>query len=970
MDKDLNEQQLEAINFGEGPLLIIAGAGTGKTTVITERIKHLILDKNIDPANLVALTFTEKAATEMQERVDIALPYGYSQMWIDTFHGFCEKILRDEALNIGLDSSFKLLTESEAVLFIRRNLEKFDFDYFKPLGNPNKLISSLLFHFSRLKDEDISPIQYLQWAKQKSDLIKNNKGATEEEREEVKKNLELANLYNTYQELKNKNGFMDFSDLVFNTLALFRQRKNILKKYQDKFQYILIDEFQDTNYLQNELAILLSNNKQNINVVGDDDQAVYRWRGAAVSNMISFREKFPNAQIVTLTKNYRSTQIILDSAYKLIKYNDPDRLEVKENINKKLISQIKKNGNDIQLIYTKNDTTETEKVLETILKLKKEKKYNYKDFAILVRANDYALPFIKTFERNKIPYQFLGTQQLFNQEEIKDLIAFLKVTADPNDSASIFRLLNINLFKINNFSLISLFNFAKRKNLTIFEALENSNKLNISEVDKEKLNKVYDLVKNNLEKLKTETPGQILYFFLQETGMLENFLNDTSNTTQLKAQNVARFFEKIKLYEDNHIDNSIQDILDWIDLSMQVGEGPTVNEMAENEIDGVNILTVHSSKGLEFPVVFIVNLVTNRFPTLARREQIPVPDELIKEILPSGNYHLEEERRLFYVAMTRARDYLYFSSSKFYSEGKRERKISPFVIESLGEEKVNKVINQEDKEKKQLSLLDFELLNNSKIEIIKREKLNLSYLSYSQFQTFDFCNMHYRLKYILKIPTQPTQSLSFGSSLHATLRDFYLLIQNGKTKDEIDLESIYKKNWLREGYNHKKDQEKYYNLGLNIIKDYLENNFNENIKSIVETPFKFFLNNLCIGGIIDRIDFLPDGTIEIIDYKTGNNLPDEKKLSKNLQLTIYALALMSSKTSTLPTINDPEKIKLSLYYLEKNKKLSITKTREELEDAKAEILDKIKEIENSEFNCTGGMFCKDCEYKMICKTTS
>ncbi len=257
----LNEEQEKAVKHGAGPLLIIAGAGTGKTTVITERIKHLILSKKAKPDEILALTFTEKAAREMEERVDIAMPYGYTQMWISTFHSFCDRILRREALHIGLDPKYKLMSQAESVQLVRNNLFKFDLNYFRPLGNPTKFIDGMLQHFSRLQDEDVSPKDYFAYAKKLKGV----------EKEEKAKTLELAKAFKTYDELKVKDGLMDFGDLIVKTLKLFRERPNVVRVYREQFKYILVDEFQDTNYSQNELAIMLAGKAKNITVCGDDD---------------------------------------------------------------------------------------------------------------------------------------------------------------------------------------------------------------------------------------------------------------------------------------------------------------------------------------------------------------------------------------------------------------------------------------------------------------------------------------------------------------------------------------------------------------------------------------------------------------------------------------------------------------------------------------------------------------------------
>jgi len=251
----LNKEQLEAIRHKGGPFLIIAGAGTGKTTVITERIKHLIQKGLAKPSEILALTFTEKASVEMQERVDIAMPYGYTQMWISTFHSFCDRILRSQALHIGLNPNYKLNTEAESTQFVRKNLFKFDLNYFRPLGNPNKFIGGMLQHFSRLQDEDIVPNEYISWAKAQSSNVKTQ---NEDEKIEMAKWLELANAYKAYDELKTKEGAMDFGDLIIKTLQLFRQRQNVLREYQKQFSHVLVDEFQDTNVAQYELLKLLA----------------------------------------------------------------------------------------------------------------------------------------------------------------------------------------------------------------------------------------------------------------------------------------------------------------------------------------------------------------------------------------------------------------------------------------------------------------------------------------------------------------------------------------------------------------------------------------------------------------------------------------------------------------------------------------------------------------------------------------
>ena len=509
----LNRQQKIAINHNQGPLLIIAGAGTGKTTVITERIKRLITKGRAKPAEILALTFTEKAAREMEERIDIAMPYGYVQMWVATFHAFCDRLLRAEAINIGLDSSFRLLTEAESLLFLRRRLFDFALDYFRPHGNPTKFLQGILEHFNRLKDEDVSSQQYKTYAE----------SLAKKDTEERKKTLELALAYETYERLKVKEGIMDFADLISNTLKLLRTRRNILAMYQKQFNYILVDEFQDTNIAQNEIAMLLAGKRANLTCVCDDDQAIYRWRGAAVSNIIQFKKRFPNAKIISLTRNYRSTQEILDRSYDLIQHNNPDRLEVKERINKKLISYKGKRGEKIRFLFTNRVEDEAESVGKEIQHLIKRKAYDWKDIAILVRANNHAEPFIRTLIRKGIPFQFLGPGQLFRQEEVKDLIAYLKLLANYEDSVAMYRMLTMKIFDLSPRDFAALRVYAKKTNTSLFEAceiiakkspvVEKRPSVTISQEGRTKIDNLMTMIHRHLRLLRKRPPAKFSITF-------------------------------------------------------------------------------------------------------------------------------------------------------------------------------------------------------------------------------------------------------------------------------------------------------------------------------------------------------------------------------------------------------------------------------------------------------------------------
>jgi DNA helicase-2/ATP-dependent DNA helicase PcrA len=941
-DKKLNKKQLQAIKHNKGPLLIIAGAGTGKTTVITEKIKYLISKKLARPEEILALTFTEKAATEMETRVDEAMPLSYGDISITTFHSFCDSVLRESGLHIGLPTNFKLMTEAQSIDLFKRNLFNFSLNYFRPLGNPNKFIYSILAHFSRLQDELITHEDYLNWVNKKEKGI-NKKKITDEEKLEIQKWKELVTVYSEYNNLKLKDAKFDFGDLIIKTVELFYKRPNILLNYQQKFKYILVDEYQDTNFGQNELVNLIVQKHGNITVVGDDSQSIYRFRGASVSNILKFKETYPNASLITLNENYRSTQIILDGAYKLIKHNDPDTLEYKLGIRKQL-KAVSRKVYDIKHITTNTGNEEAEQVSEEIVKLVTHKSSQYKlgDVAILVRANNHADLFIREFERRGIPHQFLGPSSLFEKEEIVDLISYLKSLYNTEDTESFYRLISSDILEIRHDEILKLLSISKKESRSLYEVF----------AEKKADEKFLSLFNRHLLELNKKSAGEMLYEYLNEIGIYDSLIK---NDQEIKAKNISNFFQKIKTFENENPKASIFEVVDYINLLTEVGENPEVtNDNWQNE-NKVNILTVHSSKGLEFPVVFLVNLVTDRFPSRNRNDDLPIPDELVKEKLPDGDFHLQEERRLFYVGMTRAKERLYLASSKYYGDGKREKKISPFVLEAL-----DKIPNSKLQIFNPSKTIEFQNQKQTTYNPqLATKKLEVNYLSVSQIETFESCPLHYKLKYIYKLPTPKTASISFGISIHETLKE---IVNHKFTNSKLILEN-YEKNFLVEGYENKKHKELFFNKGKDYLLGFLKNGYNPKINTeALEQKFTFKITkDLKVGGTIDRIDRLGDNNLEIIDYKTGANIPTQKEVDRDLQLSVYCMAVSEMYKTK------PENIKLSLYYLDTQEKISTTRTEKQLEEVKQKIIDVRNEIENSDFKCSNSYYCqKGCEYPMFC----
>ena len=970
----MNKKQKEAVKYIQGPLLIIAGAGTGKTLVITEKIKYLIEKGLAKPEEILALTFTEKASLEMEERVDKALPYGYFPLWISTFHSFADKILKQEGINIGLNPAFRLMNKAETLIFFKKNLFLFNLKYFRPLGNPEKFIDALLTHFSRLKDEFITPEQYLNWVNR----LKKNKKA--EAKEEYEKYLELALAYKKFQELKLKEGVIDFSDLVYYLLKLFLKRPNLLKEYQKKFKYVLIDEFQDTNIAQYELIKLLCPAKKNpcLTVVGDDSQSIYKFRGASISNILNFINDYPRTKIITLNKNYRSNQTILDSAHRLITNNNPNTLEVQLGISKRLIAQKKDDKKAIKLILTQTAEEEAEAVAKEILKL--NKKYAFSQIAILSRANNHLEAFAKALSRLGIPYQFLGVGMLYKQPEIKDLIAYLKTLSNLQDSISLFRVLSMSIFSLDARDLNMLLNFAKKINRSLFEAIEiylaffykniyqedyqiYQNLLPfIKKQTREKIFNIYQMIKRHLALTKKATAGQILYYFLEDSNYLPKLTNFKTEKEERIALNINKFFKRLITFENEHEDASVNTVVEFLEMSMQLGESPLENQIDYEIKEAVNLLTVHSAKGLEFQVVFLVNLTSGRFPTYERKEHIPLPEPLIKEILPSGDYHLQEERRLFYVGMTRAKEKLYLTAARFYAEGKREQKISIFVKEALNEKILEKARKNIDQKKE----IHFSITNlKKKREKKEKENLVLSTFSYSQLETYLRCPMQYKYKYLFNIPTPPQAANSFGTTIHQTLQQFYQTYQKNPNVDHKELIEIYYKKWIPSGYSsffHEKQMKK---EGKKILLNFYKNFHNKDIRILdLEKTFKLkIVPGIIITGKIDRVDLLDNNQIEIIDYKTGKT-PQEKEIRNSLQLSIYALAARE------PLLYNKRlnQIRLTFYFLDETKKISFKPEINQIKKVKEKIKETVKKIkEDNSFSPQPGVWCDFCSFKMICE---
>lgn len=1303
--KGLNPEQKQAVVHDKGPLLIIAGAGTGKTTVITKRIAHLIETKKAKPGEILALTFTDKSADEMETRVDQLVPYGYIDVSISTFHAFGDRILRDYALDLGMRPDYRVLSTAEQAVFLREHIFELPLKHYLSLGDPVKHVDALLRVFSRAKDEDIDPEAWI-------------KKAVDE------KELEVAEVYKKYQELKYKNGFMDFGDQVNLTLKLFREHPEILKKFQKQYKYVLVDEFQDTNYAQFELLKLLVKKHKNITVVGDDDQclppdavvttqrgkekikhikkgdfvlsavgkghltfsrvnkvmknkkharfvtfttesgkkitttsnhkmfcfvpvktnksktyyvylmhrndlgwrlgitndlaqrlklersadrivalrsfeneeearyheimwslkygiptvcfqeregvaikgellkklyadiptemkaqwlahdldidlnshhfclgavmrggktrikiilemccrryrskhnlnsilknpkvfhqvsldsseptlpkilnkykipfskskkgirvritnqslqqvgeiaerlktitggileakfslgttnkqhrpalvmpasnvqighflpvvsghkvvyerilkvesyfgksnvydlevdrthnfvadgvvvhnSIYKFRGAAISNILNFEKIFKKLKKVVLAKNYRSGQIILDSAYKLIQHNNPDRLEIKSKVNKKLVSSLSSLG----LLEHKNFDSvysEADWVAQKIKEKHESGKYKLSDFAILTRSNANAEAFRQSLNMVGLANMSYSGGGLYQLPEVRMAISFLRVIGDLADSVSLYDLACSELYSLEALDLQKLNTFASRRNITlhhVFTHLDGQSEGfkvldDIKPKTRETIREIMQDIAEYINYAKDHSTGEVLYLFFKKTGYLKRLNEIKDLESDDKIKNLAQFFEKIREFHEVAEVDRVAEFVKYLNILRESGDDPASSQ-PDFDIDAVNILTVHRAKGLEFPVVFITCLVSDKFPTRKRKDPIELPDKLIKDILPKGEYHLQEERRLFYVAMTRAKSELYLTSSLDYG-GKRVCKLSQFVLEAL------------DK-----PMADVETIKRSpmgQIELfapmprnITKSKKKEGVLSLSFYHINDYlsCPLKYKYVHILRVPLLPNHQIIYGSALHKAAQAYLVSKKNNQKFTAKNLEEVFLNNWSSEGFISREHEERRLATGKKALANFYKREEKLGyIPFYVEESFTINQDDIRVRGRFDRVD-KRDGKVFIIDFKSSDVRTEEdalKRAKSNLQLSIYALA-WKHMFSKIPD-------RVELHFLDSGLIGSVEKKPKELDKTWEKVQKVAEGIRSENYKATPSSFvCQYCAYSEVC----
>jgi DNA helicase-2/ATP-dependent DNA helicase PcrA len=734
--------------------------------VLTRRIAHLISSKRCRPEEILALTFTEKAAREMSERVDQLIPYGYAETAISTFHAFGDAVLREFALELGQSPEFRVLTTPEQIIFLKERVFALPLERFRPLGDPARHLAHLVGFVSRAKDEDVSPERYQAWADAQLAAA-----ASEDEHDAAQRHLELARFYAAYEKLLAESGVADFGDQIRRTLTLLRERASVLAALRARYRYVLVDEFQDTNQAQLELLRLLAGDAANITVVGDDDQAIYRWRGAASANLVAFSKLYPGARQVVLADNHRSRQEILDAATRLISYNNPYRLEIIAGVDKRLRAS---RGRGAPVRHLHFDTVSAEAdAVAALVALKLANGHRPSQIALLVRSNDEADPFLRALNVKAIRHRFSGSRGLYAREEVRQLVALLRVLAGPSDSVSLFYLAAGAPYRLPATELLRMNEYARRNSRPLLEVLrglpENEDLKSVggeSRAAAARLVADVEAAAADVPKLRT---GEVLYRHLQRTGALQRLASDASPANEARARNIARFFETVKAYGQFAEHDRVPSFVAHLELLREAGDDPAVAE-AELDDDAVHVLTVHKAKGLEFEVVILVGSAEGKFPVQRRRDPLELPADLIQEPLAGGLAHLHEERRLFYVAMTRARDELILTSAADYGTAKA-RKPSRFAVEALDlpspralppRGSAHEALARHQAEPEPA----FGPLAPVPDDATLR-------LSFNQVDDYETCPLKYRYVHLLRVPLLLHHRVIYGSALHRAVQQLF-----------------------------------------------------------------------------------------------------------------------------------------------------------------------------------------------------
>jgi DNA helicase II / ATP-dependent DNA helicase PcrA len=972
---EVNEAQHRAIAHGEGPLLVIAGAGTGKTRVIIERIRHLLQsDASLSGENILGLTYTRKAAGEMKSRVVRTTGERGKGVTMVTFHAFCETLLKEA------DPQFVLLDEVDHWILLRRNMARLKLERYRRLAEPGQFLGDFVRFFSRCQDELVSRADYQAYADSLAAQLDSQRGTLDEDTyneraENVALQKEIAQAYKASEELLDEKKRVSFGALITRTVALLQKDEALRFRLQQRFRHILVDEFQDTNIAQLELLHLLSTEPRNIVVVGDNDQAIYRFRGASFGSFKLFLERFANWKAgeestkfrVTLTENYRSTPNILRVATQVIGLN-----ETSADFPKKVLASRRPEGDRIRIVELATADEESRWIADELERLHGAGT-PWRDFAVLYRQHAHRDHLVNELWQRRIPF-VITRLSILDHPLVRDVLAYLRLIARPYDDISCARVLSAPAWHLDPPELVRLAERTRKKRSRyLYDALQSPQPELPFHPSPQALTDLFDFVAVQRNGVRRRAAREIVSDLIE-------WLAIPRLAAQRDRRYVAQLQQFLKDWEAKSDTCSLPEFLEYLDYFEQANGAVCLEEDAPD--DAVQLMTVHSAKGLEFPHVFVLRLNSGSFPPWPRRPLFEFPAALMKEELPAGDFHIQEERRLFYVALTRAERKLTVTTL-----AEKKGKIPTFIEDILMDPGIKrrdvlqiapKIHPRESKIAAQDNGLPasalFDLTANgprifSRIadwaETFHPPSSEPLTLSASAVENYRKCPQQYSFSRLWSLKEGPRATYSFGAVMHTTIKRFLEQLRRGVRLPFDEVARIFETEWISAGFEDDYQESEYKKDGIEQLRAF-HSALLAAPPEILEQEKAFELpleNNVVIHGRIDQINYLGQTSalghknVEIIDYKTGTPRK-ETDAKKDLQLSIYAIAAKE--------ILDLNPVRLSFYYLQDGKTQVTTRDPKQLDQAQKIIQETAADIRAGEFSPKPGYVCRGCPYRPIC----
>ncbi len=1037
---DLDESQREVVTHSGGPLLVVGGAGTGKTTTLVLRFLWLV-EQGTQPDSILALTFSPAAAAEMRERLEAALEAPWEELSVSTFHSFCAGLLQEEAIEAGVDPFFEPVTPADRLALLLDRIDDLTLRHHEIRGNPAPLLASFIARIDRLKDGMVASGDYRSWAEGLAERAR-----SDAEHAHASREREFAQVYSDHDKLLAESGALDFGDLILHSFRLLHEKPHVRGRLAERFRQVLVDEYQDTNFAQGALLRLLCQEHRNVAAAADDDQAIYRFRGAARKNILDFEREYADAKVVRLERSHRSGKRILDAA-QAVAAGQHDRIE-------KPVRG--RRGGPVRFWHCRSERAQAQAVAAECERLIARQGVPASEICVLVRSVKAEGDVLgQAFEERAVPFRLTGAAAYFQRAEVRDVLAWLRLLADPGDSGAVVRALSRPPVELRSVDIARLTQLARRRKVDMVTGVSVACEgPQLSPEGRERAHAFLKLYRSASRAFEEMRPDAFVHRLIERIGLRRQQAFAAQADTVERLVNIAKIGELAAAYARRQPDASSRDFVRYMAGVAEAGLRED-EALAPNLPTAVQVMTMRSSKGLEFDHVFVVGLTSGCMPGARRRSADEIPDELLKESVPEDGRraHEDEMRRLLHVAMTRARKGLVLAwpetgersrPSPFYQDARsalgaeeklleeelfgpaeglhstfrmlrdevldtvsrvggrlREMRLDTYLDvaqavarylelikvaalierskegESVGDAlpEVNDLLLQgmtpEQREHFLTSALDDYLRDTERSErrrvgafagraepslepFIPRRGDGLM-LSASDIETYRLCPLKYKFARVFRIPQEPTINQRFGIVVHQVLERFHA----GGGGSLEALMDLFEASWRRAGFGHSNDDLQFRDKAVAALRRYWELDREREGEPVwFERSFSFKLGPHLLRGRVDRVDRLPDGRYELIDYKTGK-AKSASELGRDMQLSLYQMA--ARKSWQVDTAAQ------SYYYVLANEKVPVAHSDEELERVRETVGEIADGILAQEFEPRPSReLCSFCDYRIIC----